>query len=265
MLVAGVAFIVPAAVMVTLLAWVYVEQGDTPAVEGLLYGVVPVVVAVVVWAIVGLGRTVLSSWWLALLAGIALAAYLLGVNELVVLFAGAALVAAVRGVRDLTRRGPAALALPLLVAGTQQDGRLTESLPHHAQDRRRPLRQRLRAAGLPRGRLRRPARLGHPPAGAGRDLRRAGDAGPGVHDRDLPRLRRGRAPGRLPGDGGDLPAVVRVRRAAHPAHRLAALAGVDQRPARRRQRHRARADGRRLAPGSDGPGWSIRSRWPSSG
>ncbi|MEV5003698.1 chromate efflux transporter [Nocardioides sp. LML1-1-1.1] len=126
LLVAGVAFIVPAAVLVTLLAWVYVEQGETPAVEGVLYGVVPVVLAIIVWALAGLGRTVLSSWWLALLAGAALAAYLLGVNELVVLFGGAAVVAAVRGVRDLARRGPAALALPLLVAGTQQDGRLTE-------------------------------------------------------------------------------------------------------------------------------------------
>ncbi len=126
LLVAGLGFIVPAAVLVTVLAWAYVEHGETPAVEGVLYGVVPVVVAIVVWALVGLGRTVLSSWWLALLAGVALAAYLLGVNELVVLFGGAAIAALVRGGRALAGQGPAALALPLLVAGTQQDGRLTE-------------------------------------------------------------------------------------------------------------------------------------------
>ncbi|MGH8880310.1 MAG: chromate transporter, partial [Stackebrandtia sp.] len=39
LLTAGVCFIVPAAVMVTALAWAYVTYGRTPAVEGVLYGV----------------------------------------------------------------------------------------------------------------------------------------------------------------------------------------------------------------------------------
>lgn len=126
LLVAGLGFIVPAAVMVTLLAWAYVEHGETPAVEGLLYGVVPVVVAIIAWALFGLGRTVLSSPWLALLAAAALAAYLLGINELVVLFGGAAVAAAVRGVRSLAGTGRhELLALPLVVAGEGHD-RLAE-------------------------------------------------------------------------------------------------------------------------------------------
>lgn len=112
---AGLAFILPAALMVTGLAWAYVEYGETPAVGALLYGVVPVVVAIIVWAIAGLARTVLSSRWLALLAVLALTAYLLGVNELIVLFGGAALAAAVQGARSLS--GHHALGLPLL-AGT---------------------------------------------------------------------------------------------------------------------------------------------------
>ncbi|WP_418058501.1 chromate efflux transporter [Pimelobacter simplex] len=124
---AGVCFILPAALLVTGLAWAYVEYGHTPAVGALLYGVVPVVVAIVAWALVGLGRTVLASPWRVLLAAAALTAYLLGAPELAVLFAGAALAALARGVRTLARRGDHALvALPLLVAAGPVDGRLVE-------------------------------------------------------------------------------------------------------------------------------------------
>lgn len=115
---AGCAFILPAALMVTGLAWAYVEYGDTPAIEGVLYGVVPVVVGIVTWALVGLGRTVLKSPWLAALGGAALASYLLGVNELVILFGGAAIAAVARGLRSTAGRDRnQLLGLPLL-AGT---------------------------------------------------------------------------------------------------------------------------------------------------
>nr|WP_231123813.1 chromate transporter [Nocardioides sambongensis] len=61
MLAAGVCFIVPAALMVTALARPYVEKGTTPAFDGLLYGMVPVVLAIVARAVVGLAPTVLRS------------------------------------------------------------------------------------------------------------------------------------------------------------------------------------------------------------
>ena len=89
---AGVRFILPAALMVAGLAWAYVEYGDTPAVEDLLYGVVPAVIAIIVFALVGLLRTVvlsrpslLARIGLAVIAAGALTAYALGVNELVVI------------------------------------------------------------------------------------------------------------------------------------------------------------------------------------
>jgi len=87
---AGLCFILPAALIVTGLAWAYVEYGDTPSVEWLLYGVVPAVLGIVAWALVGLLRTVVKGAWWGVLAAAALAAYLLGVNELLVLFGGAA-------------------------------------------------------------------------------------------------------------------------------------------------------------------------------
>ncbi len=43
LLIAGVCFILPAACMVTALAWAYVHFGGLPAASALLYGVKPVV------------------------------------------------------------------------------------------------------------------------------------------------------------------------------------------------------------------------------
>jgi chromate transporter len=89
---AGLCFIVPAALLVGLAAAAYVRYGTLPAMSALLYGVKPVVIAVVVQALWGLGRTALkraSLVGVAVLAGLAILA---GVHELIVL-AGAGLVA----------------------------------------------------------------------------------------------------------------------------------------------------------------------------
>lgn len=118
---AGVCFILPAALIVTGLAWAYVRYGETPTLQGLLYGVVPAVLAVIVWAVVPLVRTVLTPEGAtrartALAAGIglaALAAYLLGVNELLILVLG--------GILGLLALAPApghsVLLLPVLAVG----------------------------------------------------------------------------------------------------------------------------------------------------
>ena len=113
LILAGLCFIVPAAVMVGFLAWAYVEYGDTPTFDNLLRGVVPVVVAIIVWALVPLLRTVVKSWWLAVLVVAGLAAYLLGVNELVVLFGGAAVAALVHVASRVAGSARHALGLPL--------------------------------------------------------------------------------------------------------------------------------------------------------
>jgi chromate transporter len=120
LLAAGVCFILPAALIVTALAWAYVRFGDTPAVEGILYGIVPAVIAIVAYALVGLLRTVVKTVWLGVLGVAALVAYLAGVNELLVLAAGAALPAAVRLVRHPPRgRLRGLLVGPLALGGGQ--------------------------------------------------------------------------------------------------------------------------------------------------
>src|SRR5437660_9798203 len=57
LVVAGVAFILPAALMVGAIAWAYARWGGLPRALQLLDGVKPVVVAIVAQAIVRLGRS----------------------------------------------------------------------------------------------------------------------------------------------------------------------------------------------------------------
>lgn len=91
LLVAGLCFIVPATLIVGIIAAAYVKYGALPAVTGILYGVKPVVIAIVVQALWNLGRTALKTSGLIALAAACVALTFLGVNELVVLF-GAGLV-----------------------------------------------------------------------------------------------------------------------------------------------------------------------------
>jgi chromate transporter len=97
--VAGVMFILPAALIVLACAWAYVEYGKTPALEWLLYGVKPVIIGVVLQALWGLLRTAVKTPFLGVLAAVALGLYLSGVHELAILF-GAAVIVLVSGIRS---------------------------------------------------------------------------------------------------------------------------------------------------------------------
>jgi chromate transporter len=68
LIVAGVCFILPAAILVSGLAWAYMKFGALPQVAGLLFGIKPVVVALVAQAVWNLGKTALRSVALAALA-----------------------------------------------------------------------------------------------------------------------------------------------------------------------------------------------------
>jgi chromate transporter len=68
LLVAGACFILPAAMLVALLAWAYVRFGSVSQVEGLLFGIKPVVIALIAQPMWNLARTALKSVPLAILA-----------------------------------------------------------------------------------------------------------------------------------------------------------------------------------------------------
>jgi len=109
----GVCFILPAALITLAIAWSYVRFGSLPQVGAALDGVKPVVIAVVLQALWGLGRTAVKSRLLAVLACAALAAAFAGVNILVVLFStGALAVAARRAAEAPKARTAGGIALP---------------------------------------------------------------------------------------------------------------------------------------------------------
>ncbi|MCL4811229.1 MAG: chromate efflux transporter [Vicinamibacteraceae bacterium] len=87
LVVAGVAFIVPAMLIVTAAAWAYQTYGSLPQAAGFLYGVKPVIIAVVAQALWGLGRTAVKGPALAVVGLAAVAAVASGLHELVVLAA----------------------------------------------------------------------------------------------------------------------------------------------------------------------------------
>jgi chromate transporter len=119
LVVAGLCFIAPAVVIVGFLAWLYAEYGTDPTVVDLRYGILPVIVAIVAFAVVGLGRTALVDPLRILVAVGTLVAYLLGVHELIILLAAGTVTALWTSRRRLIP--PRALGLvPLTFTAAQQ-------------------------------------------------------------------------------------------------------------------------------------------------
>jgi chromate transporter len=113
LVVAGVCFIVPAMLMVLALAWLYVRYGATPSAAAALYGITPVIIAIVAQALWALGRTAVKSPTLATVGVAVLALALAGVNVLVLLLGGGL---AMLLLRVVSRPGAVAAAI-ILAAG----------------------------------------------------------------------------------------------------------------------------------------------------
>ena len=127
LLVAGICFILPASMIVGVIAWAYVRYGTLPAAQGILYGVKPVVLIVVGQALWKLARTCLSTRRLTILALADVALILLGLDELIVLFGTGVIAIVLSGV--VPRRPPhgafllgAPLAAPAAVAAATPFG-----------------------------------------------------------------------------------------------------------------------------------------------
>lgn len=102
LLLGGLCFILPAALMVMALAWAYVRFGHLPQVAGILYGVKPVIIAVIAQALWNLGRVALKTRFLALIGLISIVLNVIDIMPLAVLF-GAGIVTG--GGRWIAQRG----------------------------------------------------------------------------------------------------------------------------------------------------------------
>jgi chromate transporter len=119
LIVAGCCFIVPAAVLVSLIAAAYVRYGALPQVEHILYAVKPVVIAVVAQAFWSLARSAVKSAWLAVIGVVCTVAYLFHVRELALL--AVAGIAAAGPVLVRSRRTAMLLLAPMAAVASRPD------------------------------------------------------------------------------------------------------------------------------------------------
>src|SRR5271169_4328113 len=100
LIVAGSCFIIPAALIVSVIAWAYVRFGSLPQAQGILYAIKPVVVAIVIQALGRLSRTGVRSSLLAVIAAVAAVLSFAGVSPVLVLVVAGLLSAASAGMRN---------------------------------------------------------------------------------------------------------------------------------------------------------------------
>lgn len=111
--VAGASFIMPAALITIAAAWAYTRFGTLPRAEAALAGVKPAVIAIIAIAIWRLARAAVRDVRLGALGTLAIVAFLLKLNPLLILIVGGLIGTLVRQARDL----PASLSLSTLVFG----------------------------------------------------------------------------------------------------------------------------------------------------
>ena len=109
--VAGVCFILPAVCLTMALGWLYVNYGYHPAVEGVLAGLGPAVIVVMLQGTWRLGREAFTTPLAVAVAAVVLVLSLAGIGEITLLL-GAAIVGAVT---SKARPGPAAALTALAV------------------------------------------------------------------------------------------------------------------------------------------------------
>lgn len=109
---AGLCFILPATLIVLGLSWLYVQYGTTPQTEWLLYGIKPVVIAIIAQALWMLGSKAFKNKLLMFVGIVVFVLYFLGLNEIALLFAGGLVLMLVSNFRRLRSINPILL-LPL--------------------------------------------------------------------------------------------------------------------------------------------------------
>ena len=105
----GLCFVMPATLIVLGLSWLYTQYGNTPQLAWLMYGIKPVVIAIIAQALWTLGRKAFKNT-LAIIIGISVfMLYFFKFNEIALLFAGGLIIMLVKNYQRLHKSSPAVL------------------------------------------------------------------------------------------------------------------------------------------------------------
>ena len=116
LIVAGACFILPAMLIVLVLAVAYVQYGALPQVVWVLYGVKPVIIAIIIRALWNLGTKAVKGPLTGAVGITVIVLSYLGANAVLLLFAGGVLAMLLSNLRH--GRGAAALAAPILLGAS---------------------------------------------------------------------------------------------------------------------------------------------------
>ena len=103
--VGGACFILPAMLLMLVVAWAYARWGTTSLALGILYGIRAAVVGIVVWAVIDLGRRLLKRRLLVALAALVAGMSLLGISPVLLIIAGGLIVSAASQVHTKLKTG----------------------------------------------------------------------------------------------------------------------------------------------------------------
>lgn len=98
--IAGLCFILPAMFIVLGFAYFYVRYGAIPRVEGILYGIKPVIIAIVFQALLRLGKSVIKGRLAVIVASLVIVGSFSGISEIPLLLLAGVLVMGIRN-RDM--------------------------------------------------------------------------------------------------------------------------------------------------------------------
>lgn len=113
--VAGLAFIIPAIIITGVLAWAYTTYGELPNIKPFIQGIQPTVIAIILAAVITLGKKALKTIELGVIGIITLALCLVGVNEIIALIGVGILGGLYFNLKNNTSNNKKKIAFPFLM------------------------------------------------------------------------------------------------------------------------------------------------------
>lgn len=126
LILAGVCFILPAMLIVMVFAAIYIMYGSLPEVSGIMYGIKPVIIAVILQALIRLGQTAAKNISTRILGIIVIILSFLGFHELVLLASAGVLMMLINN-RNKLRRSNVSMFVTFLPVATVTVKSVTEN------------------------------------------------------------------------------------------------------------------------------------------